>query len=71
MEQKRTNTQRILTVPNILSMFRVVLAGVFAVVYWNADSRTDLYYALGILVLSGVTDFADGKIARHFLSRTS
>lgn len=66
MEQKRTNTQQILTVPNILSMFRVLLAGVFAVVYWNADSRTDLYYALGILVLSGVTDFADGKIARHF-----
>ena len=66
MEQGRLDRRQILTVPNFLSLFRVFLAGAFAVVYWNADSQTDHYYALGILVLSGLTDFADGKIARHF-----
>ena len=60
------NTHRILTIPNLLSLFRLVLAGAFAVIYWNAESQTDYYQAVGILALSGLTDFADGKIARHF-----
>ncbi len=62
MEQEK----RILTIPNLLSLFRLVLAGVFAVIYWNADSQTDYYQAVSVLALSGLTDFADGKIARHF-----
>lgn len=62
--QERCN--KIWTIPNMMSMFRFVLAGVFAVVYLNADCREDYYIATGILVLSGLTDFLDGKIARHF-----
>lgn len=58
--------RKILTIPNLLSLFRLVLAGAFAAVYLTADSQTDYYKAVGVLVLSGLTDFADGKIARHF-----
>ena len=58
--------KRILTIPNLLSMFRVVLVGVFGYIYWTAKSQSDYYLAFGVLVLSGITDFLDGKIARHF-----
>lgn len=60
------NSKRILTIPNLLSAFRLVLAGVFAYIYWNAKSQQDYNLAVGVLVLSGATDFADGKIARKF-----
>lgn len=66
MDQGNIDTRKILTIPNLLSLLRLVLAGVFAVIYWNAESQTDYYQAVGVLALSGVTDFADGKIARHF-----
>ena len=63
---QRADTRKILTIPNLLSMFRVVLAGVFALIFFQAKSRADFYWSVGVLALSGLTDFADGKIARRF-----
>ncbi len=60
------NSRKILTIPNLLSLVRLILAGVFAVIYWQAERQTDYYRAVGVLVLSGLTDFADGRIARRF-----
>ena len=65
-ELQQGSSRKILTIPNLLSAFRLVLAGVFAAVYLHAKTRQDYHIAVGILVLSGVTDCADGKIARHF-----
>ena len=50
------------TIPNLLSFIRILLIPVFAVLYWNGN------YGLAILtlVLSGLSDFFDGKIARKF-----
>lgn len=59
-------SKKVLTVPNLLSLVRLILAGAFAYVYVNAEGQKDYYVAVGVLALSGVTDFADGKIARHF-----
>ena len=56
----------ILTIPNLLSLFRLVLIPVYIVIYLNADSDTDYYIAAGILAVSCLTDLIDGKIARHF-----
>ncbi len=56
----------ILTIPNLLSLFRLVLIPVYIVIYLNADSNTDYYIAAGILAVSCLTDLIDGKIARHF-----
>ncbi len=66
MTASRKPGNRILTIPNLLSAFRLVLAGVFAYLYWNAETQRDYHVAVGVLVLSGLTDFADGKIARRF-----
>ncbi len=66
MQLCSNRSNKILTIPNLLSAFRLVLAGVFAYIYWNAKDQQDYNLAVGVLVLSGVTDFADGKIARRF-----
>lgn len=54
------------TIPNWLSLFRLVLIPVYVVVYLNAEGPADYVIAAGILAVSCLTDLIDGKIARHF-----
>jgi cardiolipin synthase (CMP-forming) len=58
---------RVWTVPNVLSMMRLVGVPIFL---WLILSRHD-GWALVVLTLSGLTDYLDGKIARqyHLVSR--
>lgn len=58
--------KEILTIPNLLSLFRLVLIPVYVVIYLNARDSADFYLAAGILAVSCLTDLIDGKIARHF-----
>ena len=51
-----------LTIPNLLSVIRIALIPVFAVLYL----RGDMIPAVTILIVSGLTDLFDGKIARRF-----
>lgn len=54
------------TVPNVLSLFRIVLVPVFAVLYLKSEQQPALLgWAIGTLVLSGLTDMFDGMIARR------
>ncbi len=55
-----------LSIPNILSLIRLILIPVFAWVYLTAGDSGDYYLAAIIVVASGVTDFLDGAIARKF-----
>lgn len=54
------------TIPNLLSYFRLLLIPVFVYAYLNAETQREHIYATGILVLSGLTDALDGFIARRF-----
>ncbi len=54
------------TIPNLLSLFRLVLIPVYVVIYLNATEASQYYLAGGILAVSCLTDLIDGKIARHF-----
>ena len=54
------------TIPNMLSLFRLLLIPVYVAIYLEADSNTDYALAAGILAVSCLTDMIDGKIARHF-----
>ncbi len=56
----------ICTIPNLLSLFRLVLIPVYVTIYLNADSTQDYYLSAGILAVSCLTDLIDGKVARHF-----
>ena len=54
------------TIPNMLSLFRLLLIPVYIVIYLNAQNDVDYYIAGGILAVSCLTDMIDGQIARHF-----
>lgn len=58
--------KEILTIPNLLSLFRLLLIPVYVVIYLNARETSHYYIAAGILAVSCLTDLLDGKIARHF-----
>ena len=60
-EQELVVTDRVLTVPNILSMARLLLLPVFA--YLLLVTHSD-GWALALLMLTGFTDWLDGKLAR-------
>lgn len=54
------------TIPNMLSLFRLVLIPVYVIIYLNAEESADYFIAAAILAVSCMTDLIDGKIARHF-----
>lgn len=54
------------SVPNIMGYFRIVLAAVYLILFKNALNGGTYWYVIGVIVLSGLTDFFDGKIARKF-----
>ena len=54
--------QFVWNIPNVLSLVRLALLPVFAVLYLNGH----LYWSLFVLALSGLTDLFDGVIARKF-----
>ena len=63
---KLFNIEMKMTVPNALSIFRLVLLPVFATLYLMSDENLALlYWSFGVLVLSGLTDLFDGLIARR------
>lgn len=68
VQETRVQTDRVLTIPNILSMARLAGVPVFLwLILWpefggpKADG-----WALLILALSGISDYLDGKLARRW-----
>ncbi len=55
-----------LTIPNFLSLSRILLIPVYANVFVGAETKRDYILAGGILCLSCLTDFADGFVARRY-----
>ncbi len=56
-------SKRIVTIPNLLSLFRLLL---IPVIVWTYFGRRDLLMTSLVLILSGITDLVDGWVARHF-----
>ena len=56
----------VFTIPNLLSLFRLVLIPVYVVIYLNAQELWEYFLAAAILAVSCLTDMIDGKIARHY-----
>ena len=50
------------TIPNLLSVIRILLIPVFAYLFYNDEK----IWAVAVLALSGLTDTMDGQIARKF-----
>lgn len=63
MDEELIRSNKILTIPNILSLFRLLLIPVMWELYVEQDEPG---WTIAVLALSGLTDIADGKIARKF-----
>lgn len=50
------------TIPNLISLIRILLIPVFGVLFY----RGYVLWSVVVLLISGLTDFFDGKIARKF-----
>src|ERR1700742_3463502 len=59
---------RVLTVPNALSVLRLILVPVFLYLLLVANARG---WAVAVLMFSGFSDWADGKIARLVANQSS
>lgn len=58
----KADKTKILTIPNLLSLLRLLMIPVFIVLYLNGHEE----WTAAVLLLSGLTDVVDGYIARHF-----
>ena len=56
----------IFTIPNLLSLARLLLIPVYIPIYLRATEIQQYHLAGGILLISCLTDFIDGRIARRF-----
>jgi cardiolipin synthase len=63
---KNESKDKLINIPNSLCFFRIALIPLFFYVYLNAKDITQYILAASILVISGMTDFLDGFIARKF-----
>jgi cardiolipin synthase (CMP-forming) len=55
---------RVLTIPNLISVARLAGVPVFLWLVLGVDSKAGDWWAVGLLIASGVSDWLDGKIAR-------
>ena len=58
--------KEILTIPNLLSLFRLILVPVYVGLYLHARQPVQFYTAGAVITLSCLTDALDGLIARQF-----
>ncbi len=56
----------LVAIPNILCYLRIIMVGVFLYIYNTAISQNDYYIAMLVVMVAGITDFLDGRIARKF-----
>jgi cardiolipin synthase len=63
VEHDEVVSDRILTVPNVITVIRLLCLPVFLWLLFHEENRVAAAWLLGAL---GATDFLDGYIARHF-----
>lgn len=54
------------SIPNLMGYFRIVLVIVYMVLFYRSMSGAPYWPVIATVVVSGLTDFFDGKIARRF-----
>lgn len=62
-EQDNAYQKKILTIPNLLSLFRLCL---IPLIVWLYCVKESYAWAIAFLLLSGLTDIVDGFVARRF-----
>lgn len=63
---KKNIMREYFSIPNLLGYLRIILIPIFLVLYLGAETTEDYYAAAGVMMISFLSDFFDGKIARRF-----
>lgn len=63
---KKSITKEYFSIPNLMGYFRLILIPIYLYLYLKAENTKDYYIAALIMLISFVSDFLDGKIARKF-----
>lgn len=63
MENKRFSKNAILTIPNLISLFRILL---IPLIIWLYCGKKQYTATIAVIAISGASDIIDGKIARRF-----
>lgn len=63
---KKFSKKELLSIPNLMGYFRLLMIPVFIWFYLHADSDRDYYLAAAVMGLSSITDMFDGLVARKF-----
>lgn len=58
--------KEIFSIPNILCYFRILLVPVFLYTYFTAESTSGHILSASVLIISSMSDFLDGYIARKY-----
>jgi cardiolipin synthase len=69
--QSTSGGQRILTIPNLISIVRLAGVPVFLWLVLGLRSQAGDWWAVGLLATAGVSDWLDGKIARALNQQSS
>ena len=64
--EKSPARSEVFTIPNVLTFLRIILIPVFMYFFLNDKLEGNMWFAIGVLALSGVSDILDGWIARKF-----
>ncbi len=64
MKEKESAGDQILTIPNLLSFFRIALAILFCFLFDSEKTLSDNWPAFVVLGLNALSDCLDGKLAR-------
>ncbi len=54
------------SIPNLMGYFRIFLVAVYMVLFYRSLNGAPYWPVIATIVISGLTDFFDGKIARKF-----
>ena len=63
MKNPRFSAKNILTIPNLISLFRILL---IPLIIWLYCGKKQYAATIAVVAISGVSDIIDGKIARKF-----
>lgn len=58
--------EELYSIPNCMGYFRILLIPLFCFLYLHGDEQKDYYLAAGVILVSYITDFLDGQVARRF-----
>ena len=63
---KRFSKKELLSIPNLMGYFRLLMIPVFVYLYLRAETAQDYYIAAIVMGISALTDMFDGLVARKF-----